>query len=57
VAASIGLGFSLPAAAITTGLGEVRLVTLDDGSTVMLNTQTSVKVALWRFRERRVELL
>jgi transmembrane sensor len=56
VAALAGLGFSLPAAAITTGLGEVRLVTLDDGSTVMLNTQTSVKVH-YGDRERRVELL
>jgi transmembrane sensor len=57
VAASIAaLGFSLPAAAITTGLGEVRLVTLDDGSTVMLNTRSSVKVD-YGARERRVELL
>ncbi|WP_257215021.1 FecR domain-containing protein [Sphingomonas sp. R-74633] len=56
IAALAGLGFSLPAAAITTGLGEVRLVTLDDGSTVMLNTQTSVKVH-YGASERRVELL
>ncbi|MEP9358783.1 FecR domain-containing protein [Sphingomonas sp. KR3-1] len=57
VAASIAaIGFSLPAAAITTGLGEVRLVTLEDGSTVMLNTQTSVKID-YGARERRVELL
>jgi len=45
-----------PAAAITTGLGEVRLVTLDDGSTVILNTQSSMRV---RYSDtiRRIELL
>jgi transmembrane sensor len=45
-----------PAAAITTGLGEVRLVTLDDGSTIVLNTQSSMRV---RYSDsiRRVELL
>jgi len=50
------LGVAVPAAgAITTGLGEVRLVTLEDGSTVMLNTQSSVRV---RYNDsvRRVEL-
>ncbi|EGD60763.1 putative transcriptional regulator, putative [Novosphingobium nitrogenifigens DSM 19370] len=57
VAASlIALGVSAPAGAITTGLGEVRLVTLEDGSTVMLNSQTSVKVGYTR-NERRVHLL
>jgi transmembrane sensor len=58
IAASVALlGISVPAAgAITTGLGEVRLVTLDDGSTVMLNTQTSVRVR-YSDRARRVELL
>lgn len=58
VAASIvALGISAPAAgAITTGLGEVRLVTLDDGSSVMLNSQTSVKVR-YSDSQRRVELL
>jgi len=57
IAASVlALGIALPAAAITTGLGEVRLVTLDDGSTVMLNTQTSVKVH-YSPSERVVELL
>lgn len=55
-AAVVALGVSLPAGAITTGLGEVRLVTLDDGSTVMLNTQTSVKVRYGK-NERSVELL
>lgn len=45
-----------PAEAITTGLGEVRLVTLDDGSTIILNTQSSMRV---RYGDniRRVELL
>lgn len=57
IAASVvALGISMPAAAITTGLGEVRLVTLDDGSTMMLNTQTSVKVH-YGAQERSVELL
>lgn len=58
VAASIiALGISAPAAAaITTGLGEMRLVTLDDGSSVMLNSQTSVKVR-YSDSQRRVELL
>jgi len=56
VASIVALGISLPAGAITTGLGEVRLVTLDDGSTVMLNTQTSVRVR-YSDAERRVELL
>ena len=56
-ASIVALGISVPAAgAITTGLGEVRLVTLEDGSTVMLNTQTSVKVR-YDDNERRVELL
>lgn len=45
-----------PAAAITTGLGEIRLVTLDDGSTIVLNTQSSMRV---RYSDtiRRIELL
>lgn len=56
-ASIIALGISAPAAgAITTGLGEVRLVTLDDGSSVMLNSQTSVKVR-YSDSQRRVELL
>jgi transmembrane sensor len=56
-AAAVALGISVPAAgAIHTGLGEVRLVTLDDGSTVMLNTQTSVRIR-YSESERRVELL
>ena len=56
-AASATLGIVLPAAgAIRTDLGEVRLVTLDDGSTVMLNTSTSVRVR-YSDSERRIELL
>lgn len=56
-AAGATLGIVLPAAgAIRTDLGEVRLVTLDDGSTVMLNTNTSVRVR-YSNRERRIELL
>ncbi|WP_294028468.1 FecR domain-containing protein [Sphingopyxis sp.] len=56
-ASAATLGIVLPAAgAIHTDLGEVRLVTLDDGSTVMLNTSTSVRVR-YTDRERRVELL
>lgn len=58
IAASIAMfAITVPAAgAITTGLGEVRLVTLDDGSTVMLNTETSMRI---RYSDsiRRIELL
>ena len=51
------LGVSAPAAgAISTGLGEVRLVTLDDGSTVMLNTRSAVRVR-YSDSARRVQLL
>ncbi len=49
--------FDSPAnAAVATAIGEQRSMTLDDGSVVSLNTQTSVQV---RFTtgERRVELL
>ena len=45
-----------PAEAITTGLGEVRLVTLDDGSTIILNTQSSMRVR-YGDKIRRDELL
>jgi transmembrane sensor len=57
-AASAGLiGFAMPAwGAITTKRGEIRLVPLDDGSTVMLNTDTSIKVD-YGTNERRVRLL
>jgi transmembrane sensor len=50
-------GLSAPAfGAITTRRGEVRLVTLEDGSSVMLNTETSVKVRYTEL-ERRVHVL
>jgi transmembrane sensor len=55
-ASLVAFGVVAPAfGAITTGKGEVRLVPLDDGSSVMLNTETSLKV---RFsdRERRIQL-
>lgn len=56
-AALVALGLGAPAfGAITTKRGEVRLVTLDDGSTVMLNTETSVRV-LYSERVRRITLL
>jgi transmembrane sensor len=56
-ASLVALGVGAPAAgAITTGLGEVRRVTLDDGSTVMLNTETRVEVR-YSESERRVDLL
>jgi transmembrane sensor len=56
-ASIVALGISLPAAgAIATKLGEVRLVTLDDGSTVMLNTQTRARVR-YDSGARRIELL
>ena len=56
-ASLLALGIGAPAfGAITTGRGEVRLVTLDDGSSVMLNTETSLQVR-YSQSERRVVLL
>jgi transmembrane sensor len=56
-ASTVLLGFGATSAqAITTGLGEVRRVTLDDGSTVMLNTDTSVRVRYTR-SARSLELV
>lgn len=52
----IALGLSARAAAITTELGEVRRVTLDDGSSLILNTQTSVRVH-YSDDVRRIEML
>ena len=45
-AALVAVGISVPAAGttISTGRGELRLVPLKDGSTVMLNTDTSIKI-------------
>ncbi|AHE53589.1 hypothetical protein NX02_09340 [Sphingomonas sanxanigenens DSM 19645 = NX02] len=45
VASMIAVGISVPAwGAITTGRGEIRLVPLEDGSTVLLNTETRIRV-------------
>ena len=40
------LGFGIPAAGavVSTGRGEIRLVPLEDGSTVLLNTQSSIRL-------------
>lgn len=57
IAASVGLGFSLQASAtISTGKGEMRLVSLADGSSVMLNTETSMRVD-YNDQVRRVTIL
>jgi transmembrane sensor len=56
-ASLVALGLGAPAfGAIATRRGEVRRVTLDDGSTVMLNTETGVRV-WYSGAERRVQLL
>jgi transmembrane sensor len=54
----IAVGVSMPAAGttISTGRGELRLVPLKDGSTVMLNTDTSIRIRDG-VDERRVTLL
>jgi transmembrane sensor len=41
---ALGIGLSPAAAAIRTGRGEIRLVPLKDGSTVLLNTESSIRV-------------
>lgn len=57
VAALAVLGASMPAGAvIRTRRGEVRLAPLEDGSTVLLNTESSVRVRYDK-GERRVTLL
>jgi transmembrane sensor len=57
VASAGVIGFAMPAwGAITTKRGEIRLVPLEDGSTVILNTDTSIKVD-YGTAERRVRLL
>jgi len=57
-AAFVALGVSVPAAGTTvsTGRGELRMVPLRDGSTVMLNTDTSVRIR-YDTRERLVTVL
>jgi transmembrane sensor len=44
-----------PGTRYSTAIGDVQTVSLDDGSTVMLNTDTSIRVALTE-HERRVQL-
>jgi transmembrane sensor len=57
-AALVALGVSAPATGttISTGRGETRLVPLKGGSTVMLNTDTSIRIR-YGTRERVVTLL
>jgi transmembrane sensor len=57
-ASLVALGVSMPAAGavISTGRGEIRLFPLEDGSTVLLNTETSVRVNYGQ-SERLVTLL
>ena len=55
-AVAIGIGMPAAAAVISTGRGEIRLVPLKDGSTVLLNTDSSIGI-LYREGERTVALL
>lgn len=58
-ASLVALGVGLPAAAgtlISTDRGEIRLAPLKDGSTVLLNTETKIRVK-YSAGERRVTLL
>lgn len=54
--AALGVGVSAAGAVISTERGEIRLAPLKDGSTVLLNTQTRIRVRYSR-GERRVTLL
>jgi transmembrane sensor len=56
VAAALGVGVSAAGAVISTERGEIRLAPLKDGSTVLLNTETRIRVRYSR-GERRVTLL
>ncbi len=58
VASLVALGIALPAAGavVSTRRGEIRLVPLKDGSTVLLNTESSVRVK-YDDGQRRVTLL
>ncbi len=56
VVAALGVGVSAAGAVISTARGEIRLAPLKDGSTVLLNTETRVRVRYSR-GERRVTLL
>jgi transmembrane sensor len=53
---ALGVGVSAAGAVISTERGEIRLAPLKDGSTVLLNTQTRIRVRYSR-GERRVALL
>jgi transmembrane sensor len=53
---ALGVGVSAAGAVISTERGEIRLAPLKDGSTVLLNTQTRIRVRYSR-GERRVTLL
>lgn len=53
---AVGTAFSTSASAITTRRGEIRRVPLDDGSSIELNTETSVRVHYGR-EQRRIEVL
>lgn len=57
-ASLVALGISMPAAGavIETGRGEIRLVPLKDGSTVLLNTDSSIRVRYGE-NERFITLL
>jgi transmembrane sensor len=54
--AALGVGVSAAGAVISTERGEIRLAPLKDGSTVLLNTQTRIRVR-YSQGERRVTLL
>lgn len=54
--AALGIGMPAAGAVIDTGRGEIRLVPLKDGSTVLLNTDTSVRVS-YDESERFITLL
>jgi transmembrane sensor len=56
VVAALGVGVSAAGAVISTERGEIRLAPLKDGSTVLLNTETRIRVRYSR-GERRVTLL
>lgn len=53
--ALFGLG-AAAAQTVTTGLGEVRRITLDDGSTILMNTRTSLRIR-YDAHARQVDLL
>jgi len=53
---ALGSAFSSSAGAITTRRGEIRRVPLEDGSSMELNTETSVRV-LYGAEQRRIQVL